>query len=325
MPQTPRREIRIPLDGNIVYAVGFATQGGTVKDISMHGCLVQSDRPPHPASMLSCRILLPGLDEPVEVHLALVQWVLGNHFGLKIVDMFADTQKRLRRFLDDNYVQLARARRGREGPRNGSPEPARSIVASPLSGSLSSASSVQGSLALPGSESRTASGCFEDSVPILPQDLSAFVGWILDARHAFEEKAPLPAPPILEFEEFKGCTQFIQTLLHQSQSSLSRSAEAAPSQGAQQEVIAHLLSQLKKDHHKHALRDALSQLADAQKGHERPSSDQDGAPVVETQAERRVRTRRSAPRVNNRGRAPLSVRLARLTAKFKLPSWLAGV
>ncbi len=325
MPQTPRREIRVPLDGNIVYAVGFATQGGAVKDISMHGCLVQSDRPPHPASMLSCRILLPGLDEPVEVQLALVQWVLGNQFGLKIVDMFADTQKRLRRFLDDNYVQLARARRGREGPRNGSLESSRSIVVSPLSGSLSAASSVEGRLPLLGSESRAVSGCVEDSVPILPQDLSAFVGWILDARHAFEEKAPLPAPPMLEFEEFKACAQFIQTLLHQSQSAPSRSAEPAPRQGSQHEVIAYLLSQLKNDHHNRALRSALSQLADAQNGHERPSPDQDEALVVETQTERRARTRRSAPRVNNPGRAPLSVRLARLTAKFKLPSWLAGV
>lgn len=324
MPHAPRKEIRVPVDGSIVYSVGFATQGGHVKDISMQGCLVESDHPPHPASMLSFRMLLPGLNEPLEVQLALVQWVLGNHFGLKIVDMFADTQKRLRRFLDDNYVQLARARRGRAKSQTGSPRLPQSAIVRPPLDSTAAASPLQGGLALPDPGPRTVTNCLEDPVAILPQDLSAFVCWMLDARHAFEEKEPLPTPPLLEFEEFKACTQFIQTLLGQAESAQSRSAEPPCRKDSQQEDIAHLLTQLNTDDHM-ALRSALSQLVDAQQGFEHRSPDRDQPAAIEDRAERRVRVRRSTLRDNQPSRVPLSVRLAQLTAKFKLPSWIPKV
>lgn len=315
MPQIPRREIRIPVKGHIVYSVGFATQGGTVKDISMHGCLVESDRPPHPASMLSCRMLLPGMKEPVEVQLALVQWVLGNHFGLKIVEMSTDTQKRLRRFLEDNYVQLARARRGRHGPEPDSSAHAPSVMVSPSSAGMP----LEGSLALPDSEPSAATDCLQEPVAILPQDLSAFVGWILDARHAFEEKTPLPPPPFLEFQEFRACTQFIQSLFEQSETARSRQAEFLPRAHSQHEVIAHLLYQLKTGHR--TLPGMLSPSADIPQEGEVRSADGEQPGRVVAQDERRVHERRSAPRGNKPRSLPLSVRLARLTAKLKLPFW----
>lgn len=318
MAQTPRKEIRIPVRGNILYSVGFATQGGTVKDISMHGCLVESDHPPHPASMLSCRMLLPGMNEPVEVQLALVQWVLGTHFGLKIIELSTDTQKRLRRYLDDNYVQLARARRGRQRPQPGSSVSSQSAIVSPLS----AASPFEEGLAWPQSEAPAATGCLDDPVAILPQDLSAFVGWILDARHAFEENTPLPAPPMLEFEEFKACTQFIQTLLHTSHTALSRAAESSSHGYSQHEVMSNLLTQLESDDR--ALLDALAQGAEVHHDHGRASENSEPLASAEERVERRARERRSAPRGNKPRRLPFSVRLARLTAKLKLPFWFAG-
>lgn len=307
MPQVPRREIRIPVRGHIVYSVGFATQGGTVKDISMHGCLVESDRPPHPASMVSCRMLLPGMKEPVEVQLALVQWVLGSHFGLKIVEMSTETQKRLRRFLEDNYLQFARARRGRQDGGPASPSCASSVAV----GSDSAGSRLDGVQAVP--------DCLEEPVAILPQDLSAFVGWILDARHAFEEGTPLPPPPILEFREFTACIQFIRTLFEQSEPVRARPAESTPRPPSQHDVIAHLLTQLKTDHG--TVPHRLPPPADDPREEDVPSGD--GGPPIQgrDEAERRVHERRSSPRGNNPRSLPVAARLARFTAKLKLPFW----
>lgn len=319
MAQMPRREIRIPVEGNIVYSVGFATQGGAVKDISMHGCLVESDRPPHPASMLSCRIDLPEMDEPVEVQLALVQWVQGSHFGLKIVEMSVDTQKRLRRFLDDNYVQLARARRGRHRLEPASPEPSPSVMVSPLW----AASAFAGDFVPPNQDPSARDNCLGNPVAIPPQDLSAFVGWILDAWQAFEQKEPLPAPPMLEFTEFKACTQFIQTLLHESRSARSRSTESSSRHRSQHEMVAHPLTQLKTDDS--ALQDAPTREAGVPQDDGYDSESTEPLTSVEERAERRVQERRSVPRTNKPRRLPLSVRLARLTAKLKLPFWFARV
>lgn len=321
MSYTPRKEIRVPINGTIAYSLGLVTQRGTVKDISMQGCLVEAERPPQLASLVSCCMVLPGLDASIEVQLALVQWVDGNTFGLKIVETSAETQKRLRRFLEDNYVQLARAKRGRSRPQSTSPVYSESVVRGTPSGPLPSASRVQGGLVVPDAKPNSATGCLEDPVAILPQDLSAFVGWILDARHAFEEKAPLPVPPSLQFEEFKACAQFIQTLLDQSETAQSRSAGAPSGVHSQHEVLAHLLTQLKSDDR--ALSRVLSMGGETCHKHENASENPEVLPSFEGRAERRARARRSTPRANTPGPMALSVRLARLIAMLKLPSWFA--
>lgn len=287
MSYRPRKEIRVPVNGSIVYSVGFATQGGTVKDISMEGCLVESNRPPHPASLLSCRMLLPGENEPMEIQLALVQWVLGSHFGLKIVDLSPDTRKRLRRFLDDHYVQVARARRGRPRAEAASPVDSAPIVSRAPSETVAADPLVGGGPATPAPQAAIAVERLEEPVAILPRDLSCFVGWILDARRAFQEKEPLPAPPILEFEEFQACTQFIQSLLDEPQRSGARGAESGVDAQARP-----------------------AETGPEAEGHE-------GA-----RPERRGRVRRTVPRAN-RAAPPLSVRLAQLAAKIKLPHWFA--
>ena len=123
MVPTLRKELRVPVAGTITYSVGLATYGGTVKNVSIHGCQAESSQPPPLDTLVSYHMHLSEIDGPLEVKLALVQWVSQNEFGLKILEMHPDTLKRLRRFLDDSYLQMARARRGRSAATQPSDEP----------------------------------------------------------------------------------------------------------------------------------------------------------------------------------------------------------
>lgn len=188
---------------------------------------------------------------------------------------------------------------------------------------LWAASAFEGGFVPPNPDPPVGNSCLGNPVAIPPQDLSAFVGWILDARQAFEQGEPLPAPPMLEFTEFKACTQFIQTLLRESHTAHSRSTESSSRRHSQHEVMAHPPTQLESDDS--APQGVPTQEADVDHDEGYPSASTEPLTSVEERAERRPHDRRAVPRANKPRRLPLSARLARLTAKLKFPFWFARV
>ena len=76
------------------------TEGeGSVINLSIKGCKVESDAGVKVGDAMSLIILLPGEESPTTVDLALVRWAKGQCFGLEFVSIGDAEMNRLRSFL----------------------------------------------------------------------------------------------------------------------------------------------------------------------------------------------------------------------------------
>lgn len=92
--QSPRFPVHCPLS----FSAGEMCGVGTLVNLSSGGWMVTSDRPVPPGTHLTLHVLLPDLDQPLDVEDATVQWAYGQTFGLKPICMGIAEWKRLRRF-----------------------------------------------------------------------------------------------------------------------------------------------------------------------------------------------------------------------------------
>lgn len=72
---------------------------GSVINLSIKGCKVESDAGVKVGDAMSLILLLPGGDAPTPVDLALVRWANGQCFGLEFVSLGSTAMNRLRTFL----------------------------------------------------------------------------------------------------------------------------------------------------------------------------------------------------------------------------------
>lgn len=77
---------------------GDAEGEGSVINLSIKGCQVESDAGVQVGDAMSLIILLPE-DAPTTVDLALVRWAKGQYFGVEFVSLGAAEMNRLRSFL----------------------------------------------------------------------------------------------------------------------------------------------------------------------------------------------------------------------------------
>lgn len=76
------------------------TEGeGAVINLSLKGCMVESDAGVKVGDAMSLILLLPGEESPTIVDLALVRWAKGQCFGLEFVSLGTVEMNRLRGFL----------------------------------------------------------------------------------------------------------------------------------------------------------------------------------------------------------------------------------
>jgi PilZ domain-containing protein len=68
---------------------------GTILDLSVAGCRVESLVPVQHSAMMELRIYVPDLDWPLMVDEAIVQWVNDRSFGLSFVKIRQGVQDRL--------------------------------------------------------------------------------------------------------------------------------------------------------------------------------------------------------------------------------------
>ena len=68
---------------------------GTILDLSLGGCRVEAPLVVEPSILLELRIYIPGLDWPLMVDGAVVQWVKGHTFGLRFLRLRQTEQGRL--------------------------------------------------------------------------------------------------------------------------------------------------------------------------------------------------------------------------------------
>ncbi len=89
-----RFEIRCPL-----HYLGNAFLGkGRVLDLSLDGWRAEGDHPVKLGTTIALRMTLSDQADPLDVDLALVQWVRGREFGLQIVKLSLLSKARLTRF-----------------------------------------------------------------------------------------------------------------------------------------------------------------------------------------------------------------------------------
>ena len=95
-----RKHPRFVCEYSISFVGGNITGSGTVSNLSMGGCVLESDSSVRRGDHMKLRINLPEQESPILVGLATVRWVKGQESGLGFINVDTEQQKRLRRLLD---------------------------------------------------------------------------------------------------------------------------------------------------------------------------------------------------------------------------------
>ena len=94
-----RKHPRFVCQYSISFVGGGITGSGTVSNLSMGGCTMQTDTDVHVGTYMEFRISSPDYEQPIPVGLAGVRWVKGQECGLEFINMEPEEQARLRRLL----------------------------------------------------------------------------------------------------------------------------------------------------------------------------------------------------------------------------------
>ena len=73
-------------------------QGRTL-DLSVGGCMIETDLLVVVGALFECRIYIPGLDWPLRIDEAQVRWVKGNTFGIQFVKVHPGEEVKLRQVI----------------------------------------------------------------------------------------------------------------------------------------------------------------------------------------------------------------------------------
>lgn len=92
-------DCRLPIDGYLTFASDHLTGEGQVANVSSGGLCVTSEQTVDVGSALRVSLMLPELNDPLDVELARVQWVGGRRFGLAMETMNPDVRRQLQRYV----------------------------------------------------------------------------------------------------------------------------------------------------------------------------------------------------------------------------------
>ena len=73
---------------------------GTILDLSLWGCRVDTTTTVHPSLSMEVRIHVPDLEWPLMIDGATVQWVRGQTFGLGFMQVRETERERLRQVIE---------------------------------------------------------------------------------------------------------------------------------------------------------------------------------------------------------------------------------
>ncbi len=75
------------------------SEAGTVTDLSLSGCKVDSKASVYIGMYLTLQMYLPGHESPLKLDQAVVRWAKEHEFGLEFISMRPEEEERLRRFV----------------------------------------------------------------------------------------------------------------------------------------------------------------------------------------------------------------------------------
>jgi PilZ domain len=79
----------------VVFTSESSVGEGTIVNVSIPGCAIQSRKRVQPGSYLEMRVLVPDTTSPLHVGLAKVRWSEGRRFGVEFIRMPGEDQIRL--------------------------------------------------------------------------------------------------------------------------------------------------------------------------------------------------------------------------------------
>jgi c-di-GMP-binding flagellar brake protein YcgR len=91
----PRFEVNVP-----VSFFGDQINGkGTITNLSAGGCAVKGDAKASIGAFLELNVDLPDTQDKLIIEVAVVRWSIGTKFGLDFLQLDAEQENRLRRFI----------------------------------------------------------------------------------------------------------------------------------------------------------------------------------------------------------------------------------
>lgn len=79
-----RKNFRFPVKFRSSFSsIGIVGGEGSVVDLSIRGCCIDSPIEVRPGASLEVRIMVTGHDHPIHIQAAIVRWSRGHEFGLE--------------------------------------------------------------------------------------------------------------------------------------------------------------------------------------------------------------------------------------------------
>ena len=103
-----RKHPRFVCEFTVSFEGVQATGSGTVSNLSMGGCSLQSDTDLHTGAHMELRISPPDHESPIRVGLAVVLRVKGRKSGVEFINMEPEEQERLRRCVNTLETRQSR-------------------------------------------------------------------------------------------------------------------------------------------------------------------------------------------------------------------------
>ena len=94
-----RKHPRAPFQCQISFSRQEMSEAGTVTNLSLGGCKVDSKASVYVDMYLTLQVYLPGHEIPLHVDQAVVRWLKEHEFGLEFISIWPEEQERLRRFV----------------------------------------------------------------------------------------------------------------------------------------------------------------------------------------------------------------------------------
>lgn len=95
-----RKHQRFPVELPISFMAEELEGEGTIYNLSMEGCAVESNTQVPEDSYLQLQIHIPDHDSPIIVELAAVRWALRREFGVEFTSLRSEDRERLQRYVN---------------------------------------------------------------------------------------------------------------------------------------------------------------------------------------------------------------------------------
>ena len=105
-PLEKRQQPRFTSQFRSTISSGQGEGQGRTLDLSIGGCMIETDFPVVVGAAFECRIYVPGLDWPLRIDEAQVRWVKANTFGIQFKKIQPDEEAKLKRVIANLNEEL---------------------------------------------------------------------------------------------------------------------------------------------------------------------------------------------------------------------------